>query len=465
VTALDPSQPLPTSRKLGYGVGIYGIFLVWMMTAITLMNFYTEVLGLSAAQAGTIFLVASLWDAVTDPLMGWINDRVSTRWGRYRPWLLFATPAFVLSFIAMFSNAGIAEPASVYAVALILHLVFRTFYTAVYMPYTAMIATLSSNGPERASLGGVKSVFTALAGLTVSLFALDAVEWLGQGNDALGFQTLSVVFAVVATAALWLCFASTREPPLVKNEGGSAPPMGATVKALSSNRAFWLIFFGVIAFTGCYTMINKAIVYDSQWNLGDRTLAKYSLTAISLAGVLSPLLWVPVSRAASKRTTWIAGCLVAAAALGAIYALPQISLWARTAIFFVGGCGISAVLMTFFAALADAADYGEWRTGVRVEALLFGLVSFANKISLGVGAWALGVGLDSAGYRSGKEVSAQAPEALAAITTWMTMVPAAGFLLSAVIIAFFPVSNKVHATIESDLRERRRARTAEPAAV
>jgi GPH family glycoside/pentoside/hexuronide:cation symporter len=70
VTALDPSQPLPTSRKLGYGVGIYGIFLVWMMTAITLMNFYTEVLGLSAAQAGTIFLVASLWDAVTDPLMG-----------------------------------------------------------------------------------------------------------------------------------------------------------------------------------------------------------------------------------------------------------------------------------------------------------------------------------------------------------------------------------------------------------
>jgi GPH family glycoside/pentoside/hexuronide:cation symporter len=397
---------------------------------------------------------------VTDPLMGWVNDRVRTRWGRYRPWLLFATPAFVMSFIAMFSKPELAEPATVYAVALLLHLVFRTFYTAVYMPYTSMIAALSTNAKERASLGGVKSVFTAFAGLSISFFALDAVEWIGQGDDAWGFQMLAVILGIVATAAIWLCFASTREPPLVEHAGGSAPPLGMTIRALSSNRAFWLIFFGVIAFTGCYTMINKAIVYDSQWNLGDRTLAKYSLTAISLAGILSPLLWVPVSRATSKRVVWIAGCLLAAAALAAVYALPQLGLWARTAIFFLAGCGISAVLMTFFAALADAADYGEWRSGVRVEALLFGLVSFANKVSLGVGAWALGVGLDSAGYRSGKEVSAQTPEALSAITTWMTIVPAAGFLLSAVIIAFFPVSNKVHANIESDLMARR-ARPAE----
>jgi GPH family glycoside/pentoside/hexuronide:cation symporter len=445
---------LSTKRQLGYGVGVYGIFLIWMMTAVTLMNFYTEVLGLTVAQAGSIFLVASLWDAVTDPMMGWLNDRVRSRWGRYRPWLLFAAPPFALSFLAMFAAPAPDDPALLFALSLALHLLFRTCYTAVYMPYTAMIARLSTGARERAQLGGAKSMFTAGAALTISLLAFDAVEYLGAGDDARGFRQLALIVAVAAVVALWLCFAATREPPLPARAADGEPPLAVTLVALKSNKAFWLVFFGVIAFTGCYTIMNKAIVYDAQWNLGDRALSRYPLTAIALAGILSPFFWVPVSKAYSKRTVWMAGCVLASAALITIWALPQLALWPRTGLFLLAGAGIHAVLMTFFAAVADAADHGEWHSGVRVEALLFGCVSFANKVSLGLGAWALGLGMDAAGYRSGGAVAAQSPAALEAIALWMTLVPAAGFLLSAAVIFFFPVSNAVHARVQADLAAR-----------
>ncbi len=447
------SPALGLAGQAGYGVGVWGIFLVWMMTAVTLMNFYTEVLGLSAADAGLIFFLAALWDALTDPLMGWLNERVRTRWGRYRPWLLFAAPPFALAFLAMFAQPRLASPGALFALALALHLLFRTAYTAVYMPYTAMIARLSRSAGGRAQLAGVKNVFTAGAALSISLFAFDAIAWAGGGDDALGFRRVAFAIALLAVAALWACFALTREPDLPGEAHGPAPGLAASWAALRSNRAFWLIFAGVIAFTGCYTMINKAVVYDAQWNLGDRTLARWPLTAIALAGIVSPLLWVPVSRRWGKRSVWIAGCLLAAAALLALNALPGLALWPRTALFALAGVGIHAVLMTFFAAVADAADWGEWRSGVRVEAPLFGCISFANKVSLGLGAWALGQGLEAAGYVSGA-AAAQPPSALAAIHHWMTLVPAAGFLVSAAIIAFFPVSNRVHAAAAAALAAR-----------
>jgi GPH family glycoside/pentoside/hexuronide:cation symporter len=463
IVAVDPAGRLSPARKVGYGVGIYGIFVAWMTVAIALMNFYTEVLGLSAQDAGMIFLIASVWDAITDPAMGWLNDRLRTRWGRYRPWLLFAAVPFAASFAAMFYKPQLGSSADLFLWALVAHLIFRTFYTAVYMPYTAMIARLSTNAPERAAIAGVKNIFSAGAALTISFVIFDAVEWLGGGpqnqggDEARGFMLTALIVACVAVAALWLCFAFTREPPEPEAEplDGPAPKRSSRdeFRAVLGNHAFWLLFLAVIAFTGCYTIINKSIVYYSQWNLGDRTLAKYSLTALGLAGMLSPMIWVPISKARGKSVVWISGCLLASVALAVIYAIGDMALWVRVAMFFAVGCGIHAVLMTFFAAVADSADFGEWKNGTRVEATLFGLVSLANKISLGLGTWALGLGLDSAGYQGGPGVAAQSPEALEAIRFWMTIVPISGLLLSSALIFFFPVTNALHARIERELSE------------
>jgi GPH family glycoside/pentoside/hexuronide:cation symporter len=171
------------------------------------------------------------------------------------------------------------------------------------------------------------------------------------------------------------------------------------------------------------------------------------------------MLWVPISNMKGKKVTWILGSALACTGLIVVYFAGDMSTFTRTLMFFLIGCGLHGVLVTFYAALADAADYGEWKFGTRVEAPLFGLISFANKISLGIGAWALGMGLENAGYKTGTGVTHQTPEAMQAIHFWMTIAPISGFVLSAVFIFFFPITNAMHVRIESDLNDRNSAAT------
>jgi GPH family glycoside/pentoside/hexuronide:cation symporter len=144
-----------------------------------------------------IFLLAGIWDAITDIAMGWINERVRTRWGRYRPWLLFAAVPFGASFATLFYRPQLGSAADLFLWALVVHLIFRTCYTAVYMPYTAMIARLSTNGPERAAIAGVKNVFSAGAALTISFVVFDLIEWLGGGSEAQGGEARGFMLAAL----------------------------------------------------------------------------------------------------------------------------------------------------------------------------------------------------------------------------------------------------------------------------
>ena len=285
------ARQLSLGGRLGYAIGIYGVFLAWMTVALYLLYFYTDVMGLSLAHAGLIFLIASMWDAVTDPLMGWLIERGRSRWGKYRPYLLFAAVPFAASFAALYYVPDL-EGNMLFVWALVLHIVFRTCYTAVYIPYTSLIARLSDNADERASIAGVKSVFISLAALSVSFLGLPAVSYLGGADEARGFLRFALVCACLAIVALWLCFLFTKErntsamasPPIVKP--------AEMLKVLVDNRAFLLIFIGVILFTGCYTILNKTIVYVFKYDLGDRDAARWALSAIALAGVLSPAIWV-----------------------------------------------------------------------------------------------------------------------------------------------------------------------------
>lgn len=457
----DKAQ-LPFQAKLGYATGVYGIFLGWMMVAIFLLYFYTDVLGLSPAQAGLIFFIASMWDAVSDPLMGWLVERTRSRWGRYRPYLLFGSVPFAATFAALFWTPQLSG-AGLFWWALVLHVVFRTCYTVVYLPYTALIARLSTDADERASIAGVKGVFVSLGSLTISFFALPAITLLGGEDEAVGFIRVALICACAAIVALWICFLSTSEKTAAAAGGGRAGApsaelamlqlgAGAMLRSVLRNRAFLLVFFGVIVFTGCYTILNKTIVYFFKYDLDDRDAARWALSAIALAGVISPLVWVKVTHWTSKRLVWIAGCLLGAAALLTIYFAAPRDLVSLVMLFFVAGFGIHGFLMTFFAMVADSADYGEWVTGDRVEAPLFGLVSLANKTSLAIGTWALGMMLEAISFEANIDQSAETLEGLRQI---MTLVPAAGFIASALVIVFFPFNTADHRRIISELASRK----------
>ncbi len=454
------ARQLPYTGRVSYAVGVYGIFLAWMTVAIFLLYFYTDVLGLSPSQAGMIFFFASMWDAVSDPLMGWIVERTRSRWGRYRPYLLLGAVPFAATFVALFISPDLTGT-SLFVWALVLHVVFRTCYTVVYLPYTALIARLSTDADERASIAGVKGVFVSLASLTISFLALPAVTYLGGADEAAGFLRFALISACVAVASLWFCFLYTKEARVGPTDESGRPTIATAaileislpdmVRAVARNRAFLLVFMGVIVFTGCYTILNKTIIYVFKYDLDDRDAARWALSAMALAGVLAPLVWIKVTHWTSKRMVWISGCLIAAAAMIALYLWEVRSMTPLIALFFVAGFGINGFLMTFFAMVADTADYGEWLTGDRVEAPLFGLVSLANKTSLAIGTWALGMMLNGIGFQANVE---QSEDTLRGLRQILTLVPAAGFLASAAVIAFFPFDTAKHRDMIKDLASR-----------
>ncbi|MEQ8693330.1 MAG: glycoside-pentoside-hexuronide (GPH):cation symporter [Pseudomonadales bacterium] len=450
-------------QRVRYGVGIGGLWLVFMTTAFYLLYYYTDVLGLSGRTAGTILLIATLWDAVTDPLMGLLISRTKSRWGAYRPYLIFGAAPMAASFILVFSGLE-AGNGQIFLFALLSQILFRTLFTIVYIPYTALIARLSPDANERASIASVKAFFTSLGALTVSFYGLPLVARFGAGNDSTGFLLTASLFGAISVLTLMTTGLGVRETTTaargqsatdveMNNTGGDLS-LAQSLHALISNRAFMLVFFGVILFTGCYTVFNKATVYFFQYDYGDRDAARYALAAVSIAGLISPFFWAWVTHYRGKRFVWISGCILAAVSLLLLYALnmPELPLPVITGCYFATGCGIQAFLMTFYTITADAIDYGEWQRGTRPEAIGFGLLSFANKASLAIGGFVLGWFLDEIGYVAGREQPAAVLEGIRGL---LIFGPVAGFLASAAVISRFPVTNALHATLVSELRKKK----------
>lgn len=451
MTPTPQSSDLVSVRtKVGYGIGMSGLWLMFMTTALYLFYYYTDVYGISPAQAGLIFFIATMWDAVTDPLMGWIASKTNTSRGKYRPYILFGGVPLAISFLLMFVRPDI-EGTGLFAFALATQLLFRTVFTTVYVPYTAMIARLSTNANERASIASVKSMFISVGAITVAFFGLPLVDILGGGEDQRGFFLTATIFAIVGAIAIVLCGSVTREGQSENVLGTDTSSPLPALSLLFRNSEFLKVFIGVMVFTGCYAMLNKLTVYFFQYSIGDRSSARWALSAISLAGILSPLFWAYLTKLTSKRIVWIVGAALAASTLLAFYLLGPTSVVTITGFYFAIGCGIQALLMTFYAMAADTMDFGEWKFGRRVEAIGFGVLSFANKTSLAIGGGLLGVVLSAVGYVPNE---VQTPETLEGIRLSLALIPAAGFILSAIVISTFSLSAKRHGDIIQDLKNR-----------
>jgi len=454
-------REISTSGKVGYGVGMSGLWLIFMTTAYYLFYYLTDVVGLDPKQVGTIFLISIFWDAVTDPLMGWVASRTKSRWGQYRPYILFGSIPLCLSFILLFFQPEWAV-SRIFVYALITALMFRTVFTIVYIPYTAMIARLSRDANERSSIAAFKTSFLAIGALTASYGGFPLVARLGQGDDVKGFFLLAMLFGTIGAIAMVTSAIVTKEPPIEEKEKSrqDTSNIGDAMKGLLPNWPFWLVFIGLITFAGCYTIMNKTIPYMFEYDLGDRSQAKWAFSAGAIAGVVSPVFWAKLTHHQGKKIVWICGALLATTVLAILYYSAPRNVVSISALFFLAGCGIQGILMTFYAMTADAIDYGEWKTGIRVEAIGFGLMSFANKTSLAVGGWMLGNLLATIGY-SAKKV--QSPETLEGLRQIISFVPIVGFLISAIVIFFFPVSNKLHREIRMEL-DRRGSVTDDPLA-
>lgn len=444
---MSGAPQLSFARKLGYGVGDFGFNLFFTTATLYLLYYYTDVLGLPPSTAGWVFAAALIWDAVFDPVMGYVANRTRTRWGRYRPYLLLGGIPLALSWSLIFLPVRF-EGTALVLFAASAHMLFRTLYAVVSMPYLALSAVMTSDSEERGVLAGVRMVSAATCGLLSALFTLALVKAFGGGST--GFFWTAVLYGILASVIFLIVFASTRETAADPAE--KAPSPREMLGMLAANRAFWIVCAAMLAASIGGTFFQKSIPYFFKYSLAREDLIGPALATMTAALTLSIPLWTAFMKRTSKRLMWMTGASIGVCG--------QLTLWfgSETPGFILPvlallGIAAGAGYLGFWSMMPDTVEYGEWRTGIRSEGAVFGIVSLIQKGALGLAAGALGELLDRIGYRANET---QTPETLAALKTVMVGGPILFGVIAVAAIAFYPIDGRLHRRLVRVLEARRR---------
>lgn len=441
---------ITVGRKIGYGIGDFGFGLFFLTASQFLLFYYTDILGLDPSTAGWVFGAAVVRDALIDPVMGAVANRAQTRWGRYRPFVLFASVPLALSWALIFLPVGFSGGALVLW-ALAAHLLFRTVYTVAYMPYLALSAAMTEDSAERSALAAYRLIFQALSGVLAAFATLKLAETFGGGQQ--GWFAAAAAYGALATVMLLVAFATAREVSF--GDGPKVrPTFGEMARVLRANRAFWLVCGAFLIGSVGFVFFNKSLPYWIKYGLGIDNFGPF-LGVLAMGITFTIPLWAFLTRRTSKRIAFLVGSAVSLVACLGLWLAPE-TRGAWMPLVMLLGAGNGGVILSSWAMMPDTVEYGEFRTGTRAEGAVFGFVSLVQKGSLGLAAGALGEVLTLIGYRANV---AQSADTLGLMKGVMLGVPALFYLGAAAVILFYPLDARTHGRMVKVL-QRRRARVA-----
>jgi len=449
------SEKLKFSEKLGYGLGDGASNFFFQVFNIFLLYYYTDIFGLPAAAVGTMFLVTKAVDAISDPVMGLIADRTQTRWGKFRPYILWvAVPYGVLGY-AMFANPDLSESGKL-IYAYVTYTLMMLAYTAINVPYSALLGVISPSSEERTKVSSYRFICAFLAAWLIGTFVTPLKNLLGGGNEALGFQMTMAIFAVASVVLFWICFATTRERVAPTQEKSD---IRLDLKAMAANGPWVALFVSGIFALMNVAVRNGSMVYYLKYYVGDdgsRMFLIFDKTAIFISlGMLAFVIGVSLTKTLctyfEKRTLMIALTVGNAITMAVFYVIPPDQYWLMLGVHCLGSLIIGPTPAIVWAMYADTADYGEWKTGRRTTGLVFSSVLFAQKMGLAVGAGLAGVILGWFGFIANE---VQSESSLAGIRFLFSVFPAILSVLSAAAIIFYTINKATIATFEKELAER-----------
>lgn len=438
-------------KRAGYGVGDFALNLHWNAIGMFLIFFYTDHLGLPPATAGATFLVASVWDALLDPLAGTLADRTRTRWGRFRPYILIGGPALALALPLAFTDPGLKGVALTIFV-LASHMLLRTAYAFVSIPYAALSARIARDPEERSRLAGVRMLF-GTAATVVSAVAIPTIAAQTPGPD--GWTIAAGVMGALSVLGFIACAAGTREPI----EAGQRPIRGswrvelahelsaytAMVRASPSLRRVIVI---IVLTSIALTMFSKMILYFFKYVLVAEAAAPLALFLLTGGAALSIPLWVWLSIRMGKRRAWMIASWAAAATFAGFYLFGSASLPVACFFLFMVGATSSAFAVLFWSMLPDTVEESELASGSRGEAKTFGLAIFAQKTALGINGLLVGLLLPAIGFAANRPQSADSVHGIVAI---MTLIPLVGVVLGMLVMRGYDLSADAHAAIRTQI--------------
>lgn len=450
------SAPLKFTEKFGYGLGDAASNFFFQVFNLFLLYYYTDVYGLAPAAVGTMFLVTKVVDAVSDPVMGIIADRTHSRWGKFRPYLLWAAIPYGLFGYAMFAAPQFSDTGKL-VYAYVSYTMMMLAYTAINVPYSALMGVISPSSFERTKVASYRFACAFAAGWLIATFVTPLKNLLGGGDEELGFRLTMMIFAVISVLLFWICFATTKER--VHPEEPSSD-IRADFAALLGNGPWIALFFSAIFALMNVPMRAGATLYYFKYYVGDdgtplflifdKTAVFLSLQTFALlAGILVTQAMV---KRFDKRRLMIGLTLSNAVAMAIFFVIPPDQYWTMLAVTCAGSFVIGPTLAVVWSMYADCADYGEWKTGRRTTGLIFSASQFAQKLGLAVGAGLSGFVLSSFGFVANQD---QTESAMIGIRLMFSVFPAVLAALSAMAILFYGLSSEKVAQIERELAERR----------
>jgi glucuronide carrier protein len=443
---------LRPSQYLGYAAGEVANNLTFQMVAVFVLIYYTDVAGIAAATAGTLLLVVRIWGGLTDIVAGRAVDRTATRWGKFRPYLLFGSAPLLLLLVATFSiPGGLGEDATL-VWALVSYALFSLAYSFVNIPYGSLAAAMTQEPDERAKLSSARAVS---ASVTILLIAVVVSPQIQGADDLQGALTLiTVVFAVIGIALYLWCFATSREVVHGPRQSAGARE---TITMIRHNRPLVLLCGAALLFLAGMFSLSAVAVFYARDVLGS-TDYYIAMTAAQTIAMVAAAAFVPaaVNRFGKKRAFVVAAAIAAVAAVG--FALSPSSAPALgIACYGVLGIGFGAINALIFALQADTVEYGEWKSGVRAEGTNYALLSFMRKAGQGIGGAAAAYTIGIGGYVSG--AANQTDGAITSIKVAAGIVPAVAVVAAMVVMLSYPLTEKAFRGVVADLAERRAAET------
>ncbi len=454
------------TEKIGYGFGDMASSMFWKLFGAYLMIFYTDVFGLPAAVVGTMFLITRIWDSAFDPIVGVVADRTHSRWGKFRPYLLWLAVPFGIIGVLTFVTPD-WSPTGKLVYAYVTYSLMMMIYSAINVPYASLLGVMSPNPKERNTLSTYRMTFAYIGSFIALLLFMPLVNFFSGNSKDLGDQQTGWTMAVVVIAILCIilffgCFAWTKER--VKPIKEAQNPLKEDLKDLFKNKPWWILLGAGVAALVFNSIRDGATVYYFKYFVVEEDYATVSFFGMSFvlsglylalgqaANIIGVIAAAPVSNRIGKRNTYMWAMIIATVLSVLFYWFDKEDLiWMFVFQALISICA-GSIFPLLWSMYADCADYSELKTGNRATGLIFSSSSMSQKFGWAIGTAITGWLLGFFGFQAN---AVQSEEAISGIKMFLSFLPAVGTILSVVFISMYPLTEKKMKDITTELECKR----------